>query len=385
MLRRVGWLLMLSLRCWAQEPAPTVSPTPPPTQEALPSQVAVPAEEDDGLEIHGFLQSSYSAGFNRPGDGRNLYHGYDEETDRLRLDILDLDLQYRMDQPDHTGFRVELTTGGSMPRVDAAGGLFRDAYTGYSNTDFDIRQAFVSHTLENGLRVDVGKFASHLGYEIMDGVDGRNPNATRALAFTYSPFTLTGIKVSYPVSETLSLMGLVVLGGDLFQDTNQSLSVGAQVNYHPTEDFSVVANVFQGPEQIRNDFNQRLLLELVASYRISPTFTLGLQAMTGTEQGLAPLGGTANWNSLGFYWLTRFSDQFSLNLRQEWFNDPLGVRIVPGAHVSGLTLTPEYRITEDWVVRMDFRFDSADQAVFDKGGRLVKQQNTFFLGQSYRF
>lgn len=373
--------LALVGQVWAQEP-----PAPPaPSESPGPTQVALPAEEDDGLDIHGFVQSSYSAGFNRPSNGTNLYHGYDERTDRLRFDVLNLNVQYRLDEPDRTGFRLDMTAGGSVPRVDAAAGLFRDAYSGYTNTDFDIRQAFVTHTFENGLRVDLGKFASHLGYELMDGVDGRNPNGTRALTFTYSPFTHTGMKVTYPVSETLSLTGLLVLGGDNWQDTNRSLSVGAQVNYHPTSDFSLVANLFQGPEQIRNDTNQRRLLELIANYKISDTFTLGVHGMTATEQGLAPAGATANWNSLSLYWLTRFSDQFSFNIRQEWFNDPVGARITPGARVSGLTLTPEYRITEDWVVRMDFRFDNADRPVFDRRGQLVNQQNTFFLGQSYRF
>ena len=62
---------------------------------------------------------------------------------------------------------------------------------------------------------------------------------------------------------------------------------------------------------------------------------------------------------LDLYLMTRLSDQFSINLRQEWFNDPEGKRAIqPGANVRGFTVTPEYRITEDWVVRVDFRFVS---------------------------
>lgn len=373
------WLLALSLTAplWAQTPAPAPAEAP--------TQVAVPAETEPELKFNGFVQSSFSTNFNRPGDGRNLYHGYDERTDRVRLDVIDLNFQYALDEADRTGFRLDLTGGGSMPRVDAASGLFRDAYTGYSNTDFDIRQAFVSHTFDNGLRVDLGKFASHVGYEVMDGVDGRNPNATRALTFTYSPFTHTGMRATYPIDDTVSVTGLLVLGADNFQDTNKSLSVGAQVNYHPTDDFSLVANFYQGAEQIRNDRNQRQLWELIANYKVTEEITLGAEVMRAREQGLGLNGATAHWNSLVLYWTNRLTDQLSLNFRQEWFNDPEGARIAPGAHVSGFTVTPEYRISEDWVVRMDFRFDHADRAVFDRAGRMVKQQNTFFLGQSYKF
>lgn len=374
------WLLAGA--AWAQQPAPA-SPTPAPAES--PTQVAVPADSEPELKFNGYVQSSFSTNFNRPSDGRNLYHGYDERADHLRLDVLNLNLQYALDEANRTGFRLDITGGGSMPRVDAASGLFRDAYTGYTNTDFDIRQAFVSHTFDNGLRLDVGKFATHLGYELMDGVDGRNPNATRALTFTYSPFTHTGMRATYPIDDTLSVTGLLVLGADNFQDTNRSLSVGAQVNYHPTEDFSLVANFYQGPEQIRNDRNQRQLLELIASYKVTEDMTLGAEIFRAREQGLGLDGGTAHWNSLVLYWTNRISDQFSLNFRQEWFNDPEGARILPGAHVSGFTVTPEYRITEDWVVRADFRFDRADRAVFDRAGQMVRQQNTFFLGQSYKF
>lgn len=380
---KLAFRCMLGLSCWGLawgQPTPLPEPVPvPPTQEA------VPAEESPDLLFNGFIQSSYSTNFNRPDNRQNLYHGYDTRADLLRLDVVNLNFQYALDQPERTGFRLDLTGGASMPRVDAAAGLFRDAYSGYSNSDFDVRQAFLSHTFESGLRVDVGKFATHLGYEVMDGVDGRNPNATRALTFTYSPFTHTGMRMTYPVSEQVSLTGMVVLGGDNWQDTNRSLSVGAQVNYHPNENLTLVANLFQGPEQIGNDRAQRRLVELVANWKIDDTFTLGLDAMTATEQGLGLGGGTVAWNSQALYFLTRFDEHFSLNLRQEWFNDPWGARILPGARVSGFTITPEYRITEDWVVRLDLRLDHADRPVFDRRGQAVSHQNTLFLGQSYRF
>lgn len=358
---RAGLLwLLLSAGAWAQ-------------------QTAEPVEEAPDLIFRGYVQSSYSHNFNNPGDGLNRFHGYDELTQRLRLDLVELDFSYRLDQPGHTGFRLDLTGGGSMPRIDAAYGLFRDPQTGFSDTIFDIRQAFLSHTFENGLRVDAGKFASHIGYEVMDGVDGRNPNGTRALTFTYNPFTHTGLKMAYPIDDTLSVTGLAVLGADNFQDTNRGLSFGAQLHYHPTEDFALVANALVGPEQIGNTANNRQFYELIANYRLNEVVTLGVDLTTVHEQGLG------HYNSQVFYWLNNITDEFSLNLRQEFFNDPEGARLGTPARVSGFTITPEYRITEDWVVRVDFRFDRADRSVFNRSGNAVDWQNTFFVGQSLRF
>ena len=362
-------------------PAQTTAPDP-----ATPAQTAEPVEETSDFVFRGYVQGSYSHNFNNPTDGRNLYHGYDELTQRLRFDMLELDFGYGLDQPNHTGFRLDMVGGYSMPRIDAALGLFRDPYTGFTNTHFDIRQAFLSHTFENGLRVDAGKFASHVGYEVMDGVDGRNPNGTRALTFSNNPFTHTGLKVFFPIDDTLSVTGLAVLGADNFQDTNRSLSFGAQVNYHPTEDFSLIANAFVGPEQVRNDAATRQFYEFIANYRINEVVTLGVDLTTATEQGLGANGGTAHYNSQVFYWLNTITEEFSINLRQEFFNDPEGARLSPfPARVSGFTVTPEYRITPDWVVRIDFRFDRADRPVFNRHGTLVDCQNTFFLGQSLKF
>lgn len=377
-----AWALLV---CSAQ-----AQPGEPPANSNVPvpvnaTQTADPVQETEDFQFSGFVQSSYSWNLNQPDNRKNVLQGYNENDSRLRLDVLDLNFQYRLDQPEHTGFRLELTGGSSMPRIDAAAGLFRDAYSGATSTSFDIRQMFVSHTFDNGLRLDVGKFSTHIGYEVMDGVDGRNPNATRALAFTYSPFTHTGLKASYPIDDHWSVTGLVTLGADNWQDTNRSLSWGAQVNYHPTENFSVLANYFQGAEQVGNDSNQRQLVELIGNWKIHEQVTLGAHAMTSREEGLAPGGGIANWNSLGLYSINQLSEQFSLNLRQEWFNDPLGARLGLAGRVSGFTITPEYRMTPDWIVRMDFRFERCDQDIYRSGSNPVGYQNVIWLGQSLKF
>ena len=148
-------------------------------------------------------------------------------------------------------------------------------------------------------------------------------------------------------------------------------------------------------KEVIDSLRQHELLAMNVDAESEKTWTLGermadrLAEMAGSWAFLFGFGVfMAGWiamNSLVLYWSNRLSDHFSLNFRQEWFNDPEGARILPGAHVSGFTVTPEYRITEDWVVRADFRFDRADRAVFDRTGQMVRQQNTFFLGQSYKF
>jgi hypothetical protein len=54
-------------------------------------------------------------------------------------------------------------------------------------------------------------------------------------------------------------------------------------------------------------------------------------------------------------------------------------------HVRALTITPEYRFTDDWAMRVDFRFDKATSTVFDDNGTAVDYQKTIFFQQTLKF
>ena len=371
-----------------EEPSePTASPTPGHKAEPVlekerqEGETKAPGE----FEFRGFAAVSYGLNFPQPAASRSLLRGYALDDRKLKLDGLNLDFQYGMSDQDTVGVRLDTVLGGSYPRIDAAGGLFRDPYTGVSNTDFDIRQVFVRFRADENLTIDAGKFATHVGYEIMPGVDGKNPHGTPAYGYTFNPFTHTGLRVTYDASEQVTLMGLVVLGADNWQDTNQSLSLGAQINWHPNDQFSLLFNMLDGPERAYNDQDRRRYYDIVANYEISDEVNLGLHAFTSTEQGLAPVSGSAWVNGFSLYVQSQLSDKFWLNFRQEFYNDPFGIRLGVPARIRAFTVTPEYRFTPDWAMRVDFRFDKADRAIFDDLGAPVDYQKSIFFQQTLAF
>jgi len=356
--------------------APEVAPEEPPEAEQ---------PEEPELIFKGFAANSYGLNFPAPSTSRSLLRGYALDDRKLKLDGINLDFEYGLSGDNQLGFRLDTVLGGSYPRIDAAGGLFRQPYTGYSNTDFDIRQAFLRYSVDKDLSVDVGKFATWVGYEIMPGVDGKNSNATPAYGYTFNPFTHTGVRVNYAPSDQVSLVAAVVLGADNFQDTNRSVSFGGQVNWHPDDRFSLIFNVLDGPEQAYNNRNRRRYYDLVGNYKVTDEVNLGLYTFTSTEEGLAPLGGTAWVNGITGYVQAQLSDKFWLNVRQEFYNDPFGIRSGFAARYRAFTLTPEYRITPDWTVRMDIRFDKASNPVYETGGRPINYQKSLFFQQTLRF
>lgn len=144
----------------------------------------------EAIAVHGFASTSWSYNFERPNSRLNAFRVFDFDDNMFKVDVAELSALRAATQPGDTGFRVDLVAGSSVPRVSAASGLFRDASD--VAQDIDLQQAYVSWVghVGSGLRVDAGKFVTHLGYEVIEGWDGWNDNATRSFAFGYAiPFT----------------------------------------------------------------------------------------------------------------------------------------------------------------------------------------------------
>jgi hypothetical protein len=205
------------------QPAPTPTPGPAPAPSPAPAPAAKPWYEE--IAVNAFLSASYSYNFNRPDSGTNQLRVFDFDDDSFKVDVAEVVLQKAISKPGEAGFRVDLAAGSSIPRVSSSYGLLQ-------GQDVDLQQAFVSWIapVGSGLRLDAGKFVTHFGYEVIDGYDGYNDNATRSFLFGYTiPFTHTGLKASYTFSDQLAGMFEICNGWDDVRDNNSSKSVGAQL------------------------------------------------------------------------------------------------------------------------------------------------------------
>src|SRR5262245_62016170 len=266
--------------------------------------------------LNGFLATSYGYNFNRPASGTNQYRVFDVDENTFALDEFELDAQKPVARPRDTGFRVDLTIGSSVPHVTASAGLFRDD-TGQAG-DLDVHQAFASWVapLGSGLRVDVGKFVTHHGYEVIDGYDGWNENASRSFLFGYAiPFTHVGVRGSYTFSPKLAGNVMVVNGWDVAVDNNDSKSVGGQLVWTPAPPLTVLASGMYGPERTNDDSDARSVLDVVALWILSDRVSLGVNADRGEEKGAVVAGRTATWSGVAGYVRLGVTGPFSVALR----------------------------------------------------------------------
>ncbi|MFI5250846.1 MAG: porin [Bacteroidota bacterium] len=334
----------------------------------------------ESFTINGFLSSAYVYNFNNPDMMKNQYRVFDFDDNSMKIDVLELSLERKVVKIGETGFRFDMTAGSSVPRISRSSGL--------DIGDLDFHQMYMSYIapVGNGLKLDLGKFITSMGYEVIEGYDGYNDNYSRSFLFGYAiPFTHTGIKGSYAFSQNLSATLMVVNGWDNVVDSNKSKSVGGQLGVVPVNGMNLYFNYMIGPEKTNNNSDNRNLLDVVGMYVINEKFTLGGNGDYGTEQHSGINGGTAVWDGIAGYMRLNLLSEFSLVLRGEQFEDRDGIRTGRVQKLRELTLTPEYRVTGDFIVRADFRYDKSDQVVFQKNNDWIDNQSTVGINFIYKF
>jgi hypothetical protein len=331
--------------------------------------------------VNGFLSTSYSHNFNEPPSGTNQFRVFDFDDNSFKVDVAEIVIQKAVSGPGEGGFRIDAVAGSSVPRVSASAGLFQ-------GQDFDLQQAFVSYVVPvgSGLRVDAGKFVTHMGNELIDGYDGFNDNATRSFLFGYAiPFTHTGIKATYSFSDQLAGMIEITNGWDVARDNNSSKSIAGQIAWTPAKAVSVYANFITGPERAGVNSDPRNNFEVIVLWKATDSTVFTLDADWGTEKGAVVPGETAQWWAIAGYARLGVSRNFTLCLRGEYFDDRDGARTGVPQRLKEVTLTPEFKLGTHFVFRADLRFDYSDVPVFQKGDGSAKQQPTLLLNALYSF
>ncbi len=359
-------------------------PAQPPAAAAAAAAPAAPPAPKwyDELAVNGFLSTTYGYNVNRPDTGLNQFRTFDLYDNTFMVDVFTLTLQKAVSKPDEIGFRVDLSAGGTLPKVESSYGLLQ-------GQDFDVKQAFVSYIapIGSGLRFDAGKFLTHFGYEYIESWDTPNDNVTHSFSFGYAiPFTHTGLKASYSFSDQVAGMLMVANGWDDVRDNNTSKSIGAQLTWTPTKTATIAFNLISGPERPDVNSDPRTVYEVTGQLKLSDLTVVGLDAVYGSEKGAVLPGVNAKWSGITGYARLGLTDKFAFCLRAEYFADPDGARTQVPQYLRELTVTPEYKLSSHLTLRADLRIDWSNVESFDKnGGQWSKTQPTGILNAIYLF
>lgn len=267
--------------------------------------------------------------------------------------------------------------------------------------DLFIKQAYLAYNFTEKLKVTVGQFGTHVGYELIDAP--LNANYSLSYLFGNGPFYHTGAKASYMLSDKIGLMAGVVNGWDAMYDFNNKKSAIAQLYIAPKDGWDIYVNYVGGDEKKGFSFptiktaapdsvnTTSHIFDLTTAYQVSDKFKIGVNAAYGMGKNLvvdptdAKDGfGKASWYGAALYLNYSVSDVFGLAFRAEHFSDKDGVRYatasfqtfdattgavtnaVKGVSVNGFTLTGDIKLKDGhFNLKPEFRLDIANPIFAD--------------------
>ena len=201
-----------------------------------------------------------------------------------------------------------------------------DAVFGSSgNSSEMVNQLYAYYNIAEGVKITLGNFNTFLGYEVIS--PAANFNYSTSYMFSYGPFSHTGVKADFTLSDNISLM----LG--IFNQTDQTeanydryTAFGAQLGL-----YGQYINLLAGEDYFQLDYT--------GGFDLSDSFFMGINATTATLAGDTGFAGVALYPQL------TTSDSFAIGLRGEFFSetDGFGALVSDGdADNFSLTLTGSY-------------------------------------------
>ncbi len=364
---------LLSVTAFAQTAPPAAAPV-------------MASTEEDSLQFSGYLDASYNyLSQSKAFTSGTASRVFDLERNGFAIRQLAATLAY---QPkEGLGGLVNVTAGKDADVINAYG-------LGLGKRDkFDLTQGFAQYAT-GPFTIIGGKYVTLAGAEVINSPS--NANFSRSILFGYAiPFTHTGVRGTYAVNDTLSLMLGVNNGWDNYKDTNGSKTAELGLTYVPSKALSFAVQGYTGKERVGGLVNTgpegvRNLIDFVGTYNASDALTYVLNLDYGSQENatLANGGiGKAKWSGIAGYVKYQINGQWSLGGRGEYFDDKDGYRTGLVQKWKEVTLTLAYQPIKALELRAEVRADHSNVAAFlnSSGTSAKNSQKSLGLQALYKF
>lgn len=254
------------------------------------------------------------------------------------------------------------------------------------NTSLAIKQLYMSYAPADWVKLSIGSFATHVGYELVDA--NLNRNYSMSYMFSYGPFFHTGVKADFTAGSSTFMIGVFNPNDYKYAPVDSKKYIGAQWGFAPSESgFSSFLNYIGGKntEDVRND-----QVDLVMNYKVSDHFSLGYDG-TYSHYKMPDDSKTSWWGS-ALYLNGDFNDHVGLTFRGEYFSDKDGMTVFTdpeafpdGGNVLSFTLSLDYKIGPLTLIP-EIRLDNASENLFNKAnGDPTKSSPSALFAAIYTF
>ena len=266
-------------------------------------------------------------------------------------------------------FKVDKTHGKFAATLDFGFGKRAEEFS-YTDKGLAtaVKQGYVSFAPTSNIKFTVGKWATHIGYELLDAYSNRN--YSMSYGFSYGPFFHTGVRADIGLGGKSAIMIGVAEPTDIINSKAEVKMVIAQFSTATSDDKLKAYLNFQGGKD-------KTQFDIVLNTAISDVFGFNYD---GT---ICRLAGN-NWSSNAVYLNYDISSKLGLALRSEYFNDSesaLGL----GTSVFQNTLSANLKFNKFTIIP-EFRFDDASNRPFlTKAQAATGTAGSFLIAAVYKF
>jgi hypothetical protein len=337
-----------------------------------------------GVNVSAIVDGYYNYTPNHPASKTLIYRNFDVRTNTLSLNMAKIALAH---DADPIGFRIDFGFGRFADIFN-----FQDTANGFDTLKY-IPQAYLSvkPASWHGVQIDFGKFYTSAGAELTE--THLAANYSRSLIYTNGPYYHFGVRATMPLSKSFTAGVQLVNGWNNVEDTNSGKTLGlttAWVMGKATwyNNYYVGPEDYSGPGTATSQTGVRQFYDTVLAVATNKVnayvnFDYGNQKVpNGT-------GETNDWLVFGAAAQFKFTPKFSITPRWEYYYDKDGYILAPaapGQELKEITVTGEYKFTDNFLSRVEYRRDYSNVAIFERGnGGLSKNQDTFVLGMVFSF
>jgi len=277
--------------------------------------------------------------------------------------------------------RADHSFGKASATIDLGFGRRAEEFS-YGNSDhstlFAIKQAYLSYAVTNNFKLTIGKWATHIGYELVDAY--LNRNYSMDYMFSYGPFSHTGLKADIGLGGKNALMFGVANTSDVVStDLSRKYAI-AQFSTGTSNDKVKAYLNYQGTYGGSYNLTQ---FDLVVTAAVTDQFSIGYN---GTVQSVKQekIGSDSWWGS-ALYFNVDPTSKFGITLRAEYFDNKKAVVAAPASGIFNVTLSPNFKIGNLTIIP-ELRLDAGkDEIFFDHDGNPTKSTFTGILAATYHF
>ena len=245
-------------------------------------------------------------------------------------------------------------------------------------TLFAVKQVYLSYAVSDKVKLTLGKWTTHIGYEVTDAY--LNRNYSMDYMFSYGPFSHTGLKADIGLGAKSAFMIGVTNATDVVSEAGSRKYAIAQFRTGTTNDKIKAYLNYQGSYGGSFSTSQ---FDLVVTGIVTDQFSVGYN---GTVQSTKLSDkSSASWWGSAIYLNADPTNTLGITLRGEYFDNTQEVVNIPGTSFFDVTLSPNFKIGNLTIIP-ELRLDAAKNAVFQKSDN-TSSKSTFtgIIAATYHF